>query len=93
MKANRHFLVVELQEEEVWTLFKKNVENFIKSQPELYSLSYKMCKKCKGLPIAINAIGAALEGKQDHAWVNALDNLERYLLTNIEGINPSFWLP
>lgn len=41
--------------------------------------------------MAINAIGAALEGKQDHAWVNALDKLERYMLTNIEGINPSVW--
>ncbi|KAH7862594.1 hypothetical protein Vadar_006926 [Vaccinium darrowii] len=42
--------------------------------------------KCKVLPLAINAIGAALDGKQDHAWVNALDKLERFPLDSGE-----FW--
>lgn len=50
-----------------------------------------MCKKCKGLPVVINLIGATLEDKQDYAWVNPLDKLERYMLTNVEGINPSVW--
>ncbi|KAI8547970.1 hypothetical protein RHMOL_Rhmol07G0236500 [Rhododendron molle] len=92
MKVNRSFSIAELPMPEAWTLFNKLTGNSIdESRPEIYSLAYEVCKKCKGLPVAINAVGAALNGKPEHAWKNALDNLERYMITNIEGINPSVW--
>ncbi|KAH7854726.1 hypothetical protein Vadar_017183 [Vaccinium darrowii] len=91
MKVDRHFFITELQELEAWTLFKKKVGDSIESQLELHSLALKVCEKCKGLPVVINAIGAALQGKQDHAWRNALSQLEKYMLTKIEDIDPSVW--
>ncbi|XP_058209980.1 disease resistance protein RFL1-like [Rhododendron vialii] len=90
MKVDRSFPIAELPMPEAWTLFKKLTGNSIdESRPEIYYLACEVCKKCKGLPVAINALGAALKGKPDHAWKNALDNLERHMITNIEGINPS----
>ncbi|GFY96255.1 hypothetical protein Acr_11g0005610 [Actinidia rufa] len=88
MKVDRSFLVAELSELEALALFKKKVGNSADS-PQLSLLASKVCQKCKGLPVAINALGAALEGKPLHAWKNALEKLERCMLTNIEGIDPS----
>ncbi|KAG5555653.1 hypothetical protein RHGRI_006340 [Rhododendron griersonianum] len=89
MNVDKPFPIAELQELEAWTLFKKKVGDSIESQPELYSLAYEVCKKCKGLPIAINALGESLKGKEEHAWKTALDKLEKYMLTKIEDIDPS----
>ncbi|KAH7855391.1 hypothetical protein Vadar_024302 [Vaccinium darrowii] len=92
MEVDRSFSIAELPMPEAWTLFKKLTGNSIdESRQETYSLAYEVCKKCKGLPVAINALGVALKNKPDHAWKNALDKLERYMITNIEGINPSVW--
>ncbi|KAG5552320.1 hypothetical protein RHGRI_010412 [Rhododendron griersonianum] len=92
MKVDKSFPIEELPTPDAWTLFKKLTGNSIdESRPEIYSLAYELCEKCKGLPVAINALGAALKDKPDHAWKNALDNLERNMITNIEGINPSVW--
>ncbi|PSR81344.1 Disease resistance protein [Actinidia chinensis var. chinensis] len=88
MKVDRSFPVAELSELEAWALFKEKVGDSADS-PELSLLASKVCQKCKGLPVAINALGAALEGKPLHAWQNALDKLERCMFTNIEGIHPS----
>ncbi|KAG5555652.1 hypothetical protein RHGRI_006339 [Rhododendron griersonianum] len=89
MNVDKPFPIEVLQEQEAWTLFKKKVGDSIESQPELCSLAYKVCKKCNGLPIAINALGEALKGKEEHAWKTALDKLEKYMLTKIEDIDPS----
>ncbi|KAF7149189.1 hypothetical protein RHSIM_Rhsim03G0014900 [Rhododendron simsii] len=91
MKADINFPIAELSEAEAWDLFKKKVGNTIESQPEIDSLARQVCRKCKGLPVAINALGAALEEKPVHVWNNALKKLERYMITNIEGINQTVW--
>ncbi|KAF7147387.1 hypothetical protein RHSIM_Rhsim03G0020800 [Rhododendron simsii] len=89
MKADRNFPIGELPEEEGWILFKKKLGNTIESWPEINSLAREVCRKCNGLPVAINALGAALEDRPYHAWKNALDKLDRHMLTQIEGIDPS----
>ncbi|KAH7853865.1 hypothetical protein Vadar_007462 [Vaccinium darrowii] len=91
MKTDRNFPIVELEEGEAWDLFKNQVGNSMESQPGVESLAREVCKKCKGLPVAIKALGAALEGKPRYMWENALDKLKRYMLTNIEGISSSVW--
>ncbi|KAF7113062.1 hypothetical protein RHSIM_RhsimUnG0164800 [Rhododendron simsii] len=91
MKADRSFPIAELLEAEAWDLFKKKVGNTIESLPEIDSLARQVCRKCKGLPVAINALGAALEDKPVYVWKNALEKLERYMITNIEGINQTVW--
>ncbi|KAH7853592.1 hypothetical protein Vadar_004453 [Vaccinium darrowii] len=92
MEVDRSFPIAELLMPEAWTLFKKLTGNSIdESRTEMRSLAYEVCKKCKGLPVAINALGAALKNKPYPVWKNALDKLERYMITNIEGIDPSVW--
>ncbi|KAH7854956.1 hypothetical protein Vadar_019578 [Vaccinium darrowii] len=89
MKTDGNFPIAELEEGEAWDLFKKQVGNSMESQPEMESLARKVCKKCKGLPVAIKALGAALERKPIHAWRTALVKLEKFMLTNIDGIDSS----
>ncbi|XP_058213016.1 disease resistance protein At4g27190-like [Rhododendron vialii] len=89
MEVDRNFSIAILSSADAWTLFTKKVGNSIQSQPEINSLAYEVCERCKGLPVAINALGEALKGKQEHAWKTALDKLDKYMLTKIEGINPS----
>ncbi|XP_058207678.1 uncharacterized protein LOC131320820 isoform X1 [Rhododendron vialii] len=91
MKADRNFPIAELPEGEGWNLFKKKIGNTIESRPEIDSLAHEVCRKCKGLPVAINALGAAVKDRPYHTWKNALDKLERHMLTQIEGINRSVW--
>ncbi|KAG5555647.1 hypothetical protein RHGRI_006335 [Rhododendron griersonianum] len=91
MKVDINFPIAELSEGEGWNLFKKKVGKTIESQPEIDSLAQEVCRKCKGLPVAINAIGAALEDKPYHTWKNAFDKLKRHMLTQIEGVDPSVW--
>ncbi|KAH7853616.1 hypothetical protein Vadar_004756 [Vaccinium darrowii] len=91
MKTDSNFPIAELDEGEAWDLFKKQVGNSMESQPGVESLAREVCQKCKGLPIAIKALGGALEGKPSYMWDNALVKLKRYMLTNIEGISSSVW--
>ncbi|KAH7843391.1 hypothetical protein Vadar_016011 [Vaccinium darrowii] len=85
------FKMVELPEKEAWDLFQKKVGNSFGSYTELDSVAHDVCKRCEGLPVAINAIGAALEGKSDFAWKDALVKLEKYELMNIEGVDSNVW--
>ncbi|KAH7854560.1 hypothetical protein Vadar_015331 [Vaccinium darrowii] len=87
MKADRNFRIAELPEAEAWDLFKKKVGNSIESRPEIYPLACELCRQCKGLPLAINALGTALQDKPDYTWKNASDKLKKYMLTQIEGID------
>ncbi|KAG5555632.1 hypothetical protein RHGRI_006323 [Rhododendron griersonianum] len=89
MEVDRNFSIAILSSAEAWTLFMKKVGNSIQSQLEIKSLAYKVCKRCKGLPVAINALGEALKGKQEPAWKTALNKLDMYMLKNIVDINPS----
>ncbi|XP_057499667.1 disease resistance protein At4g27190-like [Actinidia eriantha] len=78
MKVDRDFALPLLSEPEAWTLFKKVVGNSV-DETELYSLAHAVCKECKGLPVAINALGAALKDKEIYAWKNALGMLKRFM--------------
>ncbi|KAF7146987.1 hypothetical protein RHSIM_Rhsim03G0017300 [Rhododendron simsii] len=89
MEVDKNFSIALLSSAEAWTLFMKKVGNTIESQLEIKSLAYEVCERCKGLPVAINALGEALKGKQEHAWKTALNKLDKYMLKNIVDINPS----
>ncbi|KAH7843276.1 hypothetical protein Vadar_014641 [Vaccinium darrowii] len=75
--------------EEAWALFKKKVGDFVDSpgQPLLREIAWEVCKEYQGLPVAINALGVALKGKNMDAWKDALDKLKNSMLKDIEGIN------
>ncbi|KAF7145153.1 hypothetical protein RHSIM_Rhsim04G0053900 [Rhododendron simsii] len=80
------FAIEILSKEESWALFKKKVGNYVDAHG-LREIAWEVCKECQGLPVAINAIGAALKGKDMYAWEDALDKLRNSMLKDIEGID------
>ncbi|KAG5550592.1 hypothetical protein RHGRI_015518 [Rhododendron griersonianum] len=48
-------------------------------------------RECRGLPVAILAVGAALKGKRMYAWTSSLDKLRKSMLNNIEDIDPQLF--
>ncbi|KAI8558290.1 hypothetical protein RHMOL_Rhmol04G0079900 [Rhododendron molle] len=79
----KEFAIKILSEEESWTLFKKKVGNYVNAH-ELREIAWAVCKECQGLPVVINAIGAALKGKDMYAWRDALDKLNNSMLEDID---------
>ncbi|KAG5551747.1 hypothetical protein RHGRI_009983 [Rhododendron griersonianum] len=79
----KEFAIKILSEEESWTLFKKKVGNYVNAH-ELREIAWAVCKECQGLPVVINAIGAALKGKDMYAWRDALDKLKNTMLKDID---------
>ncbi|XP_027340950.1 probable disease resistance protein At5g43730 [Abrus precatorius] len=64
-----------LSEDESWTLFRKcaNIDDgFSRS---LDDVPQKLCLECKGLPIALVAMGSSLKGKSNDEWKLALHSL------------------
>ncbi|KAF7146766.1 hypothetical protein RHSIM_Rhsim04G0051900 [Rhododendron simsii] len=82
----KEFAIEILSKEESWALFKKKVGNHVDAH-EFRKTAWEVCEECQGLPVAINAIGAALKGKDMYAWRDALDKLKNSMLKDIEGID------
>ncbi|GAY63773.1 hypothetical protein CUMW_228320, partial [Citrus unshiu] len=53
---------------------------------KLIGVSEQVADECKGLPLAIKAVGSALKGKGFDEWNLALDKLQDAKLNTIEGI-------
>ncbi|XP_017976946.1 PREDICTED: disease resistance protein RPM1 [Theobroma cacao] len=76
-----------LRDKEAWTLFcmKAFPSNLGQCPPYLDSLARNLAEKCKGLPLAIVALGGLLSSKKFLAeWRNVHDNLNWELSNNPE---------
>ncbi|KAI9082207.1 hypothetical protein K1719_035630 [Acacia pycnantha] len=73
MKCDRDVPLHLLDEKESWTLFQKHARI---EDESLDSLAQEIVRECKGLPIAIHAVGASLRGKSIEAWKEALRKLK-----------------
>ncbi|KAH7841972.1 hypothetical protein Vadar_000054 [Vaccinium darrowii] len=93
MGVQEAFHIEFLSEQEAWNLFKKKVGNHVDSHDQrLRDTAWAVCNECKGLPVAINALGATLKGSEDmHAWEDALYKLKNSMLKEIEGIDPGVY--
>ncbi|KAH7843741.1 hypothetical protein Vadar_020255 [Vaccinium darrowii] len=78
------------KEYEAWNLFEEKI-NIVNSHDPLHEIAKAVCRECRGLPVAILAVGAALKGKSMYAWKSSLDKLEKSMLNNIEGIDPKLF--
>ncbi|KAH7843760.1 hypothetical protein Vadar_020451 [Vaccinium darrowii] len=80
--------------EEAWNLFKKKVGNHVDPHDQsLRDIAWAVCKECKGLPVAIDAVGAALKDTSDmHAWNDAFHKLKNSKIKEIEGIDPEVYV-
>ncbi|XP_028758002.1 putative disease resistance protein At5g05400 [Neltuma alba] len=70
-----------LSDDESWTLFQKHALTIDES---LSSVAQGIVRECKGLPIAIQAVGASLKGKSIEEWEEALRRLRDSKPINVE---------
>ncbi|KAF7142487.1 hypothetical protein RHSIM_Rhsim05G0218900 [Rhododendron simsii] len=91
MDVHKDFPIQVLSEEEAWNLFKKKMGNNVDSHDQLHDIAKAVCRECRGLPVAILAVGAALKGKSMSAWKSSLDKLQKSMLNKIEDIDPKLF--
>ncbi|KAH7853610.1 hypothetical protein Vadar_004716 [Vaccinium darrowii] len=90
MQVDKDFQIQVLPEQEAWNLFKKKI-NDVDFHDPLHDIAKVVCRECRGLPLAILAVGAALKGKSMSAWKSSLDKLEKSMLNTIEDIDPNLF--
>ncbi|KAG2724899.1 hypothetical protein I3760_01G039600, partial [Carya illinoinensis] len=66
-----------LRDEGAWQLFSRYARDVVTSE-QIAPLAEAICKECKGLPLAIITMGAAMRGKTNpEVWKHALNQLHR----------------
>lgn len=68
MDCQRNIHMGLLHEEESWALFQKYAKIDDKISESLDGWPKKLCRECKGLPIAIKVVGSSLKGKSKASW-------------------------
>ncbi|KAF3513975.1 hypothetical protein F2Q69_00001331 [Brassica cretica] len=81
MGADDHKEVTRLDDDAAWVLFQDQVgEDFLKRNPDIAALARKICAKCYGLPVLINAIAQVMAPKKTvEKWRDATDSLSSIL--------------
>ncbi|CAF1699353.1 BnaC03g15650D [Brassica napus] len=76
-----HKEVTRLDDDAAWVLFQDQVgEDFLKRNPDIAALARKICAKCYGLPVLINAISQVMAPKKTvEKWRDATDSLSSIL--------------
>ncbi|CAI9765868.1 unnamed protein product [Fraxinus pennsylvanica] len=85
MKAQT-FEIEVLPEEEEWQLFKDTAE-ISDDETDVVSIAKRVARECKGLPLALVVVGKALKNKGIHKWRDALQQLEKSRVTNLDGMH------
>lgn len=70
-----------MDDDAAWVLFQDQVgEDFLKRNPDIAALARKICAKCYGLPVLINAISQVMAPKKTvEKWRDATDSLSSIL--------------
>ncbi|KAI3444294.1 hypothetical protein Pfo_000959 [Paulownia fortunei] len=74
MQVQKVFPVQVLSDDEAWILFKEKVGNKAED-PGLQPFAKVFAKECKGMPLALDILGLALQGKDKPFWEDALVEL------------------
>ena len=81
-----NYRIQPLQENEAWDLFSKKAFSTYHSKScplELETLAWKLVKKCKGLPLAVVALGGLMSSKKSpDQWSRVYNNLNHHLSNN-----------
>ncbi|KAG7557150.1 Leucine-rich repeat [Arabidopsis suecica] len=76
MGVDKEIEVTCMMWDDAWDLFTKNMEDTIKSNPEILEVARSVAKKCKGLPLALNVIGEVMARKKTvEEWHHAANVL------------------
>ncbi|XP_043725896.1 disease resistance protein At4g27190-like [Telopea speciosissima] len=76
MEIDKTIKVEVLSKEEAWNLFRKKVGDVVDSSEDIKEIAAQVVGECRGLPLAIIAIGGCLRDKNGVSeWRNALKEL------------------
>ncbi|CAL9232102.1 unnamed protein product [Arabidopsis halleri] len=76
MGVDKEIEVTCMMWDDAWDLFTKNMDETIKSHPEIFEVARLVAKKCKGLPLALNVIGEVMARKKTvEEWHHAANVL------------------
>lgn len=92
MDCQRNVPLSLLSEEEAWVLFQQKASITDKSSSiSINTVAREVAMECKGLPIAIDALGTSLKGKSPDVWKAALDKLRHSKPIDVEeGVRDAF---
>jgi len=76
MKCQEKVFLRVLSEEEAWALFRIN-SGLRDGDSNLNRVAKEVARECQGLPIALVAVGKALEGKYEKEWEVASEDLKK----------------
>ncbi|KAL8494412.1 hypothetical protein ACS0TY_025282 [Phlomoides rotata] len=77
MNVEKTFQMINLKDEEAWSLFKEKV-GACADDPNLLSTAQQIVQECDGLPLALIVVGGALKHETNKAiWENSLRELKR----------------
>ncbi|XP_042959574.1 putative disease resistance RPP13-like protein 1 [Carya illinoinensis] len=87
-----------LPENDCWSLFEKHAfrRGSSNANPKIKEIGTQIVEKCKGIPLAIKAIGDLLGSKSDHAeryWTTILKSNLWDVPMEKTNIIPALWLP
>ncbi|KAL1189889.1 putative disease resistance protein [Cardamine amara subsp. amara] len=76
MGVDKEIKVTCMMWDDAWELFTKNMEENIKSHPDILEVARSVAKKCNGLPLALNVIGDVMARKKTvEEWHHAANVL------------------
>ncbi|MED6117704.1 hypothetical protein PIB30_112216, partial [Stylosanthes scabra] len=91
MNCQREIPLDLLSEEEAWMFFKEHSGIGDNSPSELLKVASNVALECKGLPIAIEAVGSSLKKKPIEVWKAALYSLKHSKPMDVEdGVRDAF---
>ncbi|KAL2534958.1 Disease resistance protein RPS2 [Abeliophyllum distichum] len=82
----RKFQVKVLSKDEAWQLF-RDAAGISDDATDVKAIAEQVAEECGGLPLALGTVGKALKNGKEHAWRNALQQLQNSRVTNIKGMH------
>ncbi|KAI3919109.1 hypothetical protein MKW98_016662 [Papaver atlanticum] len=79
MEADKRIKIECLDEDQAWSLFEQKVkQEALSCHPDVPEVARKIAKECRGLPLALIAIGRSMSSKTDlQEWQHALHTLRK----------------
>ncbi|GKD30761.1 NB-ARC domains-containing protein, partial [Tanacetum coccineum] len=84
MNATHLISVDSLPKKEAWILFKRVVGDTVETDENLKKIAEKVVEGCGGLPLIIQAVGAALKNESIESWKRALTQLQKHTTSYID---------
>ncbi|PWA98818.1 NB-ARC domains-containing protein [Artemisia annua] len=84
MNATSLISVDSLPTKEAWILFKRMVGDTVETDENLKKIAEKIVEGCGGLPLIIQAVGAALKNESIESWKRALTQLQKRTTSYID---------